>query len=53
MLFVIVVVGSLLIQLLVLALYRWRNTWRYRKRVGESVIVDVDPNNFERYRTRL
>ena len=96
-LFTIVVGGSVLIQVLAVVLYRWRNSWRYRKRVvatiqqiqvwldgwyvaagwtdaltgqsyifyshciasgfdrrvGESVIVDVDPDNFERYRLLL
>ena len=97
MLFGIVTGGSILIQLVAVVLYRWRNSWRYRKRVvatikqvqiwldgwyvaavwtdvltgqshtfhshriesgfeqhvGERIIVDVDPNNFEHYRMML
>lgn len=96
-LFGIVTGGSLLIQVVAFVLYRWRNSWRYRKRVvasikqvqiwldgwyvaavwtdaltgqchtfhshriesgfkqrvGENIIVDVDPNNFEHYRMLL
>ncbi len=94
MVFAIVSGGSILIQLLAVVVYRWRNTSRYRRRVvatikliqiwldgwyvtavwidaitgqnhaflshriesgfaqrvGDTIIVDVDSNNFERYR---
>ncbi len=33
----IVIVGSMLIQLLAVIFYRWRNTWRYRKRVVATI----------------
>ncbi len=96
-LFIIVVGGSVLIQLVFFVLYYWRNRWRYSKqviatihqiqiwldgwyitaswtdaltgqkhtfyskridvsldqKVGDSVIVDVDPENFERYHMLL
>jgi hypothetical protein len=96
-LFTIVVSGSVLIQLVFLVIYQWRNTWRYRKqviatikqiqiwldgcyvaatwtdaitgqchtfyskriefsleqRVGDNIIIDVDPDNFERYHMML
>ncbi len=97
LLFAIVVTGSLAIQLLAVAIYYWRNSWRYGRRVvatvkqiqvwldgwyvtavwtdmltgqdytfqspriesslkqqvGDNVIVDIDPNNPERYWMRL
>lgn|SRR5579872_5535878 len=96
-LFIVVVGGSVLIQMVFLALYRLRYAWRYRKqvvatvkqiqiwldgwyiaatwtdvltgqchtfyskridssfeqRVGDSVIIDVDPDDFERYHMML
>ena len=36
-LFTIVVGGSVLIQVLAVVLYRWRNSWRYRKRVVATI----------------
>jgi len=97
LIFAIVVTGTLAIQILAMAIYNWRNSWRYgrrveatikqiqvwldgwyvtaewtdmltgrnytfhspriefslRHRVGDTVIVDIDPNNLERYWMRL
>ncbi len=97
LLFALVVTGSLAIQLLAVAIYYWRNSWRYgrqvvatvkqiqvwldgwyvtavwtdmltgqnytfqspriefslKQRVGDNVIVDIDPNHPERYWMRL
>ncbi len=97
LLFAMVVTGTLAIQLLAVAIYYWRNSWRYgrrvvatvkqiqvwldgwyvtavwtdmltgqhytfqspriefslKQRVGDNVIVDIDPNDPERYWMRL
>jgi hypothetical protein len=97
LLLAVVVTGTLAIQLLAVAIYYWRNSWRYgrrvvatvkliqvwldgwyvtavwtdiltgqhytfqspriedslKQRVGDNVIVDIDPNDPERYWMRL